>query len=142
MITVTFTYAGLRLPTGLHAVHLYVKRENDGGFDLSPRAEKLAMNDAELIVRDIVRVNEPQDDDRLLQDGEPPSDSELIAKFKIAIRWDRKLKMATYHRAGHERFAWEAKWQPVAALMMEQYDYTMSVLRNREKSERKEKSKK
>ena len=142
MITVNLTYAGRLLPNGLHRVNLYVTRENDEQFDLSPLAERKALEDAQIIVDDIVRINEPDKDDRLLQRGEPAPGDEIICRAKISIRWDRKRKMATYHRAGYERFLWEAKWQPVAALMMEQYDYTFNVLRKRENAERKQKEKK
>ncbi len=142
MITVNLTYAGRQLPDGRHRVNLYVTRENDEQFDLSPIAERKALEDAEIIVNDIVRVNADDDTDRLLRDGSPAPDDSIVCRAKIAIRWDRKLKMATYHRAGYERYLWEAKWQPVAALMMEQYDYTFSVLRKRENAERKQKERK
>lgn len=143
MITVNLTYAGRLLPNGLHRINLYVTRENDEQFDLSPIAERKALEDAKIIVDDIVRVNDSSDDtDRLLRDGSPAPDDAIVCRAKIAIRWDRKLKMATYHRAGYKRFLWEAKWQPVAALMMEQYDYTFGVLRKRENAERKQKEKK
>jgi hypothetical protein len=142
MITVNLTYTGRPLPNGLHRVNLYVTYENDEQFDLSPRAEQRAIEDAKLIVRDIVKVNDPDDEDRLLQRGEPSPDDSIVCRAKISLRWDRKRKMVTYHRAGYERFLWESKWQPVAALMMEQYDYTFGVLRKRENAERKQKDKK
>lgn len=142
MITVNLTYAGKLLPNGLHRVNLYVTRENDEQFDLSPIAERKALEDAQIIIDDILRINNPDKNDRLLQRGEPAPDDEIICRAKISIRWDRKRKMATYHRAGYDRFLWEAKWQPVAALMMEQYDYTFGVLRKRENAERKQREKK
>lgn len=141
MITVSFTYAAKELEDGRHVVHLYLNRKNDGGVDLSPRAEQKALDDAEIIIRDIVQENDPDDESRLLQKGQPSDDEFIVARFHISVRWDRKLKMATYHRAGYERLQWSGIWQPVASLMMEQYDYTMSVLRKREKAERKAKSK-
>lgn len=142
MITVNLTYAGRLLPNGLHRINLYVTRENDEQFDLSPIAKRKALEDAKLIVDDIVRANEPSEDDRLLKEGSPAPDDAIVCRAKIAIRWNRKFKMATYHRAGYKRFLWEAKWQPVAALMMEQYGYTFGVLRKRENAERKQKEKK
>ena len=139
MITVNLTYAAFELPTGLHRVHLYVEQENDNGFDMSPREERHAIKDAELIVRDIVRVNNPNEknDERLLREGSPDESAIVVCRAKVIVRWDRKLKMATYHNGGHERYLWDSKWHPVATLMMEQLDYTLKILRNRERAERK-----
>ena len=135
MITVNLTYAGVRLEDGRHRVHLYVTTENDNGFDLSPREERNATLDAEQVVRDILHSRKDQTStEKLLQPGEPVGD--IICRAKVVIRWDKKLKMATYHNGGHERFLWDGKWQPIAQLMMEQLEYTMSVLRNREKATR------
>lgn len=137
MISLTFIYAGTPLPDGRHATHLYVRRDNDGEFDLSPRAEKAALEDAGRIVADLIRENDPDDEERLLKRGEPSEDDLVIGWYKIIVRWDRRRRMATYHRGGYERFQFGAKWNPVGQLMMEQYDYIMSVLRKREKAERK-----
>jgi hypothetical protein len=130
------------MDNGYHAVHLYFTKENDGAFDISPLAERKALEDAEIIIQDALRTNEPDKEERLVKRGEPPPEDVIVCRSKIEIHWDRKLKMATYKRGGHERFQWEAKWQPVAALMMEQYNYTMSILKSRERKEREERRKK
>lgn len=140
MIKLNLTYAGHKMDNGYHAVHLYFTKENDGAFDMSPLAERKALEDAEIIIQDALRINEPDKEERLVKRGEPPPDDVIVCRAKIEIRWNRKFKMATYHKAGYERLLWDAKWQPVAALMMEQYNYTFGVLRKRENAERKERA--
>jgi hypothetical protein len=130
------------MDNGYHAVHLYFTKENDGAFDMSPLSERKALEDAEIIIQDILQTNEPDKEERLVKRGEPPPEDVIVCRAKIEVHWDRKLKMATYKRGGFERFQWEAKWQPVAALMMEQYNYTFGVLRKRENAERKQKERK
>lgn len=130
------------MSNGYHAVHLYFAKENDGAFDMSPLAERKALEDAETIIQDALRINESDKEERLVKRGEPAPDDVIVCRAKIEIHWDRKLKMATYKRGGFERFQWEAKWQPVAALMMEQYSYTMDILKHRERKERAERMKK
>jgi hypothetical protein len=109
---------------------------------MSPLSERKALEDAEIIIQDILQTNEPYKEERLVKRGEPPPEDVVVCRAKIEVHWDRKLKMATYKRGGHERFQWEAKWQPVAALMMEQYFYTMDILKHRERKERAERMKK
>ena len=96
MITVNLTYAGRLLPNGLHRVNLYVTRENDEQFDLSPIAERKALEDAKIIVDDIVRVNKSTLDDRLLKEGSPAPDDSIVCRAKIAIRWDRNHEVSAY----------------------------------------------
>lgn len=137
MTAINFTYYALPLPDGRKKIHLYIKSlgatEND-----PPRAQRKGEEDAEHIVRNIVGVNRDDTGEKLLQGGEPPADAAPIFRFTIGTTYDRKTKLFHYSRVGYERIDWDERFTPIAQLGMEQYDYTMSCLRKREKVEYKE----
>ena len=137
MTTVTFTFFALPpLPDGKHPVHLYLKKE-EPTWEMSPGAEHRAMKDAAKIIADLVRENDVGDEDRLLKDGEPPEGSFPVARFKLNVSWNRKMKLPHYSKGDYERVGEGVKavWNPVAALMMQLRDYTYGILRKREKQD-------
>ena len=137
MTVINFIYYALPLPDGRKKIHLYVKSLG-ATVDDSPRAQRKGEEDAEKIVEDIVDVNRDDAGEKLLRGGEPPPDAEPIFRFTIGTTYDRRTKLFRYSRVGYERLDWDERYAPIAQLGMEQYDYTMSVLRKREKREYRE----
>ena len=133
MTEIVFTYAGLLREDGMYAVHLYLDQSTD--WEGTPRGERVALDDAAHIIRDLVRENDVKNPERLLKDGAPPKDAVIICRNSIRLYYDRALRMARYKRGDYERLQWDSKWNPVAALMMELYDYTYGVLKKRERKE-------
>ena len=77
-----------------------------------------------------------------MQSGDLPPEADPIIWFAIGVTWDRPLKLPHYSRVGYERVNFDGRFTSVARLAMELYDYTMSVLRKREKRDRKAKMEK
>lgn len=130
MTKIVFTYAATPLGDGRHRVNLYLK-QHEPEFDNGIRAELKAQEDAAMIVRDLVRVNADDTGDRLLSDGEPPTDALKICFFELLVGWNRKDKLPQYRFGEYQRLEWESKWTSIAALMMEQRAYMMGVLKKR-----------
>ena len=136
MTPINFTYYALPLGDGRIKINLYIKSLGATEDD-SPRAQRKSEADAEQIVRDVVGENceRHPGEDRMLQPGDPPDNAYPIFRFTLGVTWDRVTKLCHYSRVGYERLDWDARFAPIAQLGMEQYDYTMSVLRKREKME-------
>ena len=140
MTPITFTFTATLLEDGRHRINMYVKAL-EPTYTESPGEEYRATKDAAQVVRDIIHSRKGKDEspDRLLQDGPIPPDAFPVFQFVIGVTWDRAFKMAHYSRVSYERVLQDGMWSNVAATGMELYDYTMSVLRKREKRERAEK---
>lgn len=130
MTIITFTYAGLPLGDGRYKIHLYIKQE-DPTWDLSPLEERRAIKDAKQIMADLIRTNDPQDDGRMLQEGDTPENARIICRFGLKVGWNARTRTATYAKGNYERLEWDHRWNPVAELMMEQLDYTVGTLKKR-----------
>lgn len=130
MTKIVFTYAATPLGDGRHRVNLYLK-QFEPEFNDGIRSELKAQSDAAMIVRDLVRVNADDAGDRLLSDGEPPTDALRICFFELLVGWNRKEKLPQYRFGEYQRLEWEPKWTSIAALMMEQRAYMMGVLKKR-----------
>lgn len=134
MTVINFVYYAIPLPDGRKKIHLYVKSLGATDDD-SPRAQRKGEEDADYILRDIMRTNKDNADEKLLQAGDPPDNATPIFRFTIGTTYDRKTKLCHYSRVGYERLDWDERFAPIAQLGMEQYEYTMSCLRKREKRE-------
>lgn len=137
MTTITFTFAATPLPDGRARVNMFIKRL-EPTYTESPGEEWRAEKDAAQVVHDIVlrRAEKDDDPDRLLQSGDLPPEADPIIWFAIGVTWDRPLKLPHYSRVGYGRVNFDGRFTSVARLAMELYDYTMSVLRKREKRDR------
>ena len=134
MTAIQFTYMAIPLGDGRNKVHLYINALEPTWTE-SPRAERQAEKDALSIVSMLVDENCDETGERLLQSGNSPNDAFPVFRFTIGVIYDRVAKINHYIRIGYERVEWDAKFAPIAQLGMEQYDYTMSVLRKYEKKE-------
>jgi len=120
--------------THLPCPHVAVNGELDPTWDYTPRNERLAMQDAAQVVRDIIGSNDVENEERLLKAGEPPTDAYPVFMFAIGINWNRTKRIAHYSRVCYQRYKMDGRWNPVATLGMSQMDYIMSVLRQYEKA--------
>lgn len=137
MTPITFTFAAFPLGDGRHRINMYVQAL-EPTYTERLGEEYRAAKDAAQVVRDIIarRKEKGNNPDRLLQEGEMPLGAKPVFQFVIGVTWDREFKMAHYSRVSYERVLQGGIWSDVAATGMELYDYTMSVLRKREKRER------
>lgn len=143
MTTITFTFGATPLTDGRARINMFVK-QLEPTYTESPGEEWRAEKDAAQVVHDIVlrRAERGDDPDRLLRSGDLPPEADPIIWFAIGVTWDRSLKLPHYSRVGYERVNFEGRFTPVAQLAMELFDYTMSVLRKREKRDRRAKMEK
>lgn len=138
MTTLTYTLAALEaLPDGRYPVHLYIRRDEPTNSELVSRERKAAA-DAERVLQDIIRSNDPEPDgDRLLRPGEMPASALPLFVFAIGASWDRDAKIARYTKIDYRRVLQHRKWTKVAALGMELYETTYGIIHKREKKEAK-----
>lgn len=138
MTTLTYTLAALdALPDGRYPVHLYIHRDEPTNSDLVSR-EKKAAADAEQVLQDIVRANDPEkDEERLLRAGDMPRNALPLFVFALGVSWDREAKIARYTKIDYRRVLQHRKWNKIASLGMELYDQTYDIVHRREKIEAK-----
>lgn len=127
-----------KLENGLTPVHMYIEEAKPTWTD-SPREERCAVKDLEHVIRDIVRENVDGTEDALLREGEMPIDGEPVVSFGIACQYDGKTKMAHYKQLDLVWISRDRKFAKVPGVARELSDYTICVLRAREKKEMAEK---
>lgn len=121
---------------GTHIIHAWLSQSEPTRTD-NPGDERRAAKDAAHILSDIVRDNITGDEERLLAEGEMGADVLPIYTFAIGVAWDRENKMPAYKAMDYATLWPERKFSPVCNLGADLNDYTLRVLKNRERRDRK-----
>ena len=137
MTTLEFTYRARPLPDGRHVIHMYIDR-HDTEWATMPRAARREIEDAEIIIHDLLRENDVAQEELLLKSGEPPSDSFAICHFFVNVRWDKARGQIRYSRGDWNRDTQDKMWNPVFKLMMNQQSQIVGILKARMRKEEKE----
>jgi len=140
MTLLHFTFGALPYhdPTnGTHIIHCWISQSEPTNTG-DAAEERRAAKDARHIIDDILLRNITTDDERLLQDGEMPSDVTPVFTFALGVAWDKANRQPSYKQFDYATLCPDAKFTPVLKLGRELYDYTFKVLRDRERKDRAE----